>query len=128
MTVVKVHKKEMNDMDYEQYEEVKAGEKAQTKVTEVNEGKQESFRTDKYFENIEGSAEEIKKIRDSSAIQVKTANGAELVINLPANNRISPKSKLAMYKKTYGDFPKVGQTVATKTDDNGFFRIILEAV
>jgi len=50
MTIVKVHKKEMNDMDYGQYEEVKAGEKAQTKVTEVNEGKQESFRTDKYFE------------------------------------------------------------------------------
>ena len=114
-------------MDYTQYQEVKAGEKAETKVTEVNEGKQEDFRSDKYFDNIEGSPNEIKKIKESAAIQIVTDNGAELVINLPANNRISPKSKLAMYKKTYGDFPKAGQKVQTKTDDNGFFRIVLEA-
>ena len=50
-----------------------------------------------------------------------------MVINLPANNRISPKSKLALFKKTYGDFPKVGMAVQTKSDENGFFRIILEA-
>ena len=124
-------------MDYTQYQEVKAGEKADTKVTEVNEGKQSDFRTDKYFEmwfsiyitqkNIEGSAEEIEKIKKSAAIQIRTENSAELVVNLPNNNKISPKSKLAMYKKTYGDFPKVGQKVSTKTDDNGFFRIVLEA-
>ena len=107
---------------------MKAGEKADTKVSEVKEGKQKDFRSDKYFENIQdASAEQIEKIKESAAIQVVTENGAELVINLPGNNRISPKSKLAMYKKTYGDFPKAGQKVQTKTDDNGFFRIVLEA-
>jgi len=114
-------------MDYTQFEEVKAGEKADTKVTEVNEGVQDDFRTDAYFDKIEDSKEKVEQIRKSPALQIVTENGAELVINLPANNRISPKSKLAMFKKTYGDFPKVGMKVSTKTDDNGFFRIVLEA-
>jgi len=37
-------------MDYTQYEEVKAGEKMETKIVEVNEGKQSDFRSEKYFE------------------------------------------------------------------------------
>ena len=87
-----------------------------------------SFRSEKYFENItDASPEQIDEIKKSDAIQVLTDNGAELVINLPVSNRISPRSKLALYKKTYGDFPKVNQKVTTKTDDNGFFRIVLEA-
>lgn len=115
-------------MDYSEYEEVKAGEKADSKVTEVNEGKQSDFRTDAYFDKIEGSKEEIEKIKEASALHVICDNSAEMVINLPASKRVSPRSKLALYKKTYGDFPKVGQKVQTKTDDNGFFRIVLESV
>ncbi len=109
-----------------------------TKITEVNEGTQESYRSDKYFENItDASKEEVEKIRKSSALQVVCDNSAEVVINLPISRRVSPKSKLAMFKKTYGDYPKVGMKVVTKTDEstlvklmsrqNGFFRIVLEA-
>lgn len=114
-------------MDYTQYEEVKAGEKMETKVTEVNEGKQSDFRSSAYFDKIEGSKDEIEKIKESPALQVICDNGSEAIINLPNNNRISPKSKLAMWKRTYGDFPKVGQVVQTKSDENGFFRVVLEA-
>jgi len=113
-------------MDWKQYNELKAGEKAETKVKEVKEGKQSDFRSEKYFENIEGSAEQIEKIKNGSAIEVVCENGASLVINLPDSKVISPKSKLGAWKKTYGDFPSVGQEVTSKTDENGFQRIVLE--
>jgi len=118
----------MTDMDWSNYQEVKAGEKASTKVAEVKQGKQEEFRTEKYFDNIEGSREEIDKIKASSAILVKCENGAEMVINLPASKVISPKSKLGMWKRTYNAFPTVGQEVTTKVDENGFQRIVLESM
>lgn len=115
-------------VDWSEYNEVKAGEKQDTKVSEVKTGKQAEFRSDKYFDNIEGSKEEIEKIRDSPALLVKCENGAETVINLPPSKVISPKSKLGMWKKTYGEFPTAGQQVTTKVDDNGFQRVVLEAV
>lgn len=115
-------------MEWKDYTEVKAGAKSDTAVSEVKEGKQADFRTDKYFDNIEGSKEEIEKIKASSAVLVKTENGAEMVINLPASKVISPKSKLGQWKRTYGDFPKVGQKVTSKVDENGFQRIVLESM
>jgi hypothetical protein len=114
-------------VDFSEYSEVKPGEKMEAKIIEVNEGKQEDFRTDRYFENIDGSKEEIEKIRKSPALQVVCDNQAEMVINLPAHKKISPRSKLALFKKTYNDFPKVGMKVNTKTDDSGFFRIVIES-
>lgn len=113
-------------VDFKEYSEVKAGERSETKVSEVIEGTQEEFRTPKYFENVEGSNEEIEKLKKAPAINVVTENGASLVINLPATKIISPKSNLGLWKKTYGDFPSVGQKVTAKTDDNGFQRIVLE--
>ncbi len=68
-------------MDWSGYQEVKVGEKSETVVKEVIEGKQEDFRTDKYFDNIEGSKEKIEQIRKSPALLVKCENGAEMVIN-----------------------------------------------
>lgn len=115
-------------MDWSEYNEVKAGEKTDTKVSEVKQGKQSDFRTEKYFDNIEGSREEIEKIKESSALLVRCDNGAEMVINLPASKIISPKSKLGQWKRTYNNFPVVGQKVTTKTDENGFQRIILESM
>ncbi len=113
-------------MDWSEYNEVKAGEKQETEVKEVRQGKQSDFRSDKYFENIEGSAEQIEKVKKSPAIEVVCENGASLVINLPETKVISPKSKLGSWKKTYQDYPKVGQKVTSKTDENGFQRIVLE--
>lgn len=115
-------------MNWSDYQEVKAGEKSDTKVSEVKEGKQSDFRSDAYFDNIEGSKEEIDKIKESSAILVKCENGAEMVINLPASKVISPKSKLGMWKRTYNDFPIIGQEVTTKVDENGFQRVVLESM
>lgn len=65
-------------MDYTEFEEVKAGERADTKVTEVNEGTQEDFRSDAYFEKIEDSKENIEKIKKSAALQVVAENSAEI--------------------------------------------------
>ena len=115
-------------IDWSGYQEVKAGEKSKTKVSEVLTGKQKEFRTEKYFDNIEGSREEIDKIKEMPAILVKCENGAEVVINLPTSKVISPKSKLGMWKRTYNEYPTVGQEVVTKVDENGFQRIVLEAM
>jgi hypothetical protein len=115
-------------MDWKQYNEVKAGEKSKTKVTEIIEGKQEDFRSDAYYDKVEASKEELEKMKISPAINIKCENGADLVINVPASKTINPKSKLGMWKRTYGDYPEVGQEVTTKVDENGFQRIVLESV
>ena len=111
---------------FEDYEVVKAGEKEKTKITEVIEGTQGDFKSEKYFEKIEGTPEEIANFRSSPAIKVVTENGANLVIGLPKEKKIFPNSNLALFKETYRDFPKVDMEVTTKTDDNGFKKIVLE--
>ena len=48
--------------------------------------------------------------------------------NLPASKVVPPKSKLGLWKRTYGDYPTVGQKVVTKVDENGYQRVVLETV
>ena len=115
----------------DKFEDVKIGEKTETEVLEITEGKQEDFRTEEYWTTILAkdnapSKEEVETMRKKTAIQITTVNGATLVINLPANNIVNPKSNFALWKNTYNKYPAEGQKVTTKTDDNGFQRIVLE--
>lgn len=121
-------------VDFNDYEEVKAGEKSTTKVEVLTEGIQSDFRTDAYWENVAEKEtgkpaeikEKIEKAKNSPALFVRCENGATMVINMPESKRIAPNSNLALWKNTYGDYPKEGQEVTTKTDDRGFDRIVLE--
>ena len=113
-------------VDFSKYEEVKAGARQQTKVASVTEGTQEDFRSERYWEHIEDTPDNIAKMKVQPAIEVKTYNGASMVLNMPLANLISPKSNLAAWKRTYGAYPFVGQEVSTKVDEKGFNRVVLE--
>ena len=113
-------------IDFSGYEEVKAGEKEDTKVVSVTKGKQSDFRSEAYWDKIEDTPTNIRNIKNQDAIEVKTANSASIVINLPESKKVNPRSNLALWKKTYGDYPAIDQEVRTKTDEFGFNRIVLE--
>lgn len=111
----------------DQYEELKVGTKEETAITGIKQGPASEFRTEAYWENIkDATPEEIEEAKNRAAIEVRTDNGARLVINLPESNTVSPASNLALFKKTYGKYPEKGQKVTTKVDENGFRRIVLE--
>ena len=113
-------------VDFSQYQETKIGEKERTAVISVVEGIQSDFRTEKYWDATSLTKQEIEDAKKQKAIEVRTANGASMVLNLPAANKINPKSKLAQFKKTYGKYPEEGMTIETKVDENGFNKVVLE--
>lgn len=123
-------------MDYKKYKEAKPGIREETTVKSLKEGKQEDFRMDGYWENVkqknnesdEDFAQRVTDAKKSPALNVVCANGANMVINLPSGETISPRSNLAKWKNTYGDYPQEGQKVTTKTDENGFPKVVLESV
>lgn len=98
---------EAEGVNFSEYEDIKPGEKEDTEVVEVKEGVQTDFRTDNYWEKVEDTKENIEKMKEQPAIEVKTENGASLVINMPASKKVNPKSNLGLWKATYGDYPKV---------------------
>ena len=111
-------------------EEVPAGAVAQSKIVEIQKGTQSDFRNDAYYEASKLGKNEIADAKRSPAVEVTTENGAKLVINLPkadANGvaKLHPKATLAVYKRKYGKFPAVGDSVATQLDANGFWRLVL---
>ena len=113
----------------DKFEAIKVGEKADTTVVLIEEGIQEDFRSEKYWEAIleKGETQEsVNAVKTRQAIKVSTENGADMVLNLPENNIVNPASNFALWKKTYGDYPKQDQKVTTKTDESGFNRIVLE--
>lgn len=112
--------------DGEGYTDVKPGEKENTVVDNITPGKQKDFRTDAYWEKVESTKEDIEKMKETAAVLVETKNGATIVINLPPGKKVSPKSNLSAWKRTYSKYPFIGQEVVTKVDENGFNRIVLE--
>ena len=112
-------------VDFEGYQDVKAGLKTETQVKEITEGTQEQFRTANYFDSFQDKTK-IEVAKKQKAIKVLCENGATKVISLPMDKVVRPKSELFLWKKTYGEYPKVGQKVTSKIDENGFQNIVLE--
>lgn len=106
---------------------MKIGEKEKTIVASVSEGVQSDFRTEKYWEATNLTKQQIEDAKKQKAIEVRTNNGASLILNMPQGLKVHPKSTLAKFKKTYGKYPEEGMAVETKIDENGFSRIVLEA-
>lgn len=61
------------------------------------------------------------------AIYVKTKDweGRVVTINKPPSNIIGQRSKLAMFKKQYKSFPKVGMKVQLVTNARGYWNLVL---
>ena len=112
-------------VNYNEYGEVKEGDREDTLVKEILEGKAKEFFGDKYFEGIK-KAEDRLKAMESLAVKIVCENGADLSIMLPYNKIFGPKSKFTLWKKTYGSYPAIGQKVSTKVDSKGYRRIVLE--
>jgi len=126
-----VNEQKNMEMDFSKLEEVKAGTKENTKVAVVNKGTSGQFHPEAYWtqmlvmdKNITQS--ELVARKSQPAIEIVCANGARMVMSYPANNRVHPKSNLFLWKRTYASYPSVGQEVQTKTDENGFARVVLE--
>ena len=116
----------MDQYKPDELKEMKVGEKSSTVVTEIKDGSMGEFMSDGYWANTKIEADKIPEAKLKRAIEVETANGAKMVISLPPGDEVNPKSNLGLWKKTYGDYPKKGQNVSTKIDDNGFNKIVLE--
>lgn len=116
-------------VDFSKFKEMKTGVKAKTKVKEILEGKMEDFKDDAYFDAMENvSKDEKKAAKEAAAINVIAENGASIQIRLPkgGNMEVHPKSTLASWKRTYKEYPAVGQEINTETDQSGFGKIVLE--
>jgi len=114
-------------IDFTKLEEVKAGTKEETTVAIINTGTAGQFRPEGYWAAIKDITKadiEAKKLE--LAIEIVAKNGATMVMAYPANNKVHPKSNLALWRKTYGAYPALNQTIMTKVDDTGFVRIVLE--
>jgi hypothetical protein len=55
-------------------------------------------------------------------VHAETSDGLirKVVITLPADKSVHPRSKLAQWKKAYGEYPHEGQDVYLITDAEGF--------
>ena len=113
-------------MDFSKYEEAKVGAVSKTTISAISEGKGKDFRTEGYWENTNLTKQQIGDAKEQPAIEIKTENGASMVMNMPKGKVIHPKSTLAKFKKTYGAYPSEGLSVDTKLDENGFNRIVIE--
>lgn len=116
-------------VDFNAMEEMQIGAEVKTKITEIKEGTQNDFRAVKYWDSLLEKGEkkeQVELLKNQKCVEIITDNGAKMVINLPANNIIHPKSLLAKFKKTYNSFPKVDLIVKSETDENGFNRIVLK--
>ena len=120
----------INKIDMTGVTEVPAGAVENSKITAIAKGTQGEFRSDEYYAASTLSKSEVVEAKASAAVEITTANGASLVLNLPKTvngvTNLHPKSTLAVYKKKYGKTPEVGDTVATQLDSNGFWRIIVQ--
>lgn len=106
--------------------EMKTGTREKTRIISIEEGKQGELRPDTYWENIKNmSKEELREMKNKSCIKIRTENNATLIMNLPNEKGVHPRSSLALFKKKYGSYPKVGMEVETEIDENGFNRIVL---
>lgn len=99
------------------------GRMVETEVTQILEGRVRDFVRDfeKYKRGSKGKAS-----MDDPAIRVITSFKAALMITLPKDNIVTQKSFLGRWKRTYGDYPKVGQKVKAICNNRGYYDIYLE--
>jgi hypothetical protein len=117
--------KEIDEVNIGNVVEIPVGKVEDSAIERIQEGTSEEFRNSKYWESAEGSKAEIAAQKKAPAIEITTANGARLVMNLPQKEEMHPKMTLAIFKRRYGSFPKKSLKVSTQIDANGFWQIVL---
>ena len=106
----------------EEYKEMKIGEPEKAKVVEIKEGTLGDFVSPESWNKFDPEG---RTKPEHEAIEIRTNNNARLLIKLPQNKELHPKSLLAKWKRTYGKLPQVGDPVNTVNNEDGFREIML---
>ncbi len=116
--VEKIGYEKQAELNWDDFDEIKAGQREESKIIEIKQGKIADFKSPNYFlKNPD--------IKEEPAIQIICENESKLDIRLPKNKKITPQSNLTRWKKMYQKFPEVGDKVDTVVDENGFRKIVL---
>ena len=93
------------------------GTRKQATITDIEEQKAEEI----FGPNAKNPDQLLFVIR----AKVDEFEGRIATITKPLTNIISPRSRLALFKAKYGEFPKIGMKVQVETNENGFWNLIL---
>ena len=115
----------IDEIDMDGVKQVPVGAIEQSSIEVISKGVQSDFRNDSYWGASSMSKQEVAEAKTQACVQVSTANGARLVVNLPTKGSLHPKSTLAKFIAKYGGAPKVGIKVSTQLDANGFWQIVI---
>ena len=99
----------------------KTGTKADGKIVGIQDGLLSDFvRTEVLhkWENATGNEKVINVV-----MELETGDTISKVIRLPENDEVHPKSALGIWKKQFGDYPKLGQEIFAMADSDGRFVI-----
>ena len=99
----------------------KAGTKQEGKIIEIVEGKLKDFITIEVlakWENSTGNESYIQIV-----MQLDDDTRITKLISLPINGEVHPKSSMGIWKKQFGDYPKVGQEIFALADSEGRYTI-----
>lgn len=115
------------------YTDIQAGARERTKIKEIRRGKAASFYGARYWEAIkpktneapEDFANRLNSMKDQDAIELVAENGATAILSLPQSKLVHPKSKLGIFKRLYGSFPKVGLEIQAEVNQQGFSHIVV---
>lgn len=99
----------------------KPGTKQEGKIIEINEGKLKDFITPEVLIKWEDSSG--NEIYIQIVMELEDGIKITKLISLPLNDEVHPKSGLGIWKKQFGDYPKVGQEIFALADSEGRFLI-----
>ncbi len=105
---------------YEDIVEQKAGDIVKETITEVVRGTAQDLMPEGMLENSQYPIDP-----QSECVEV-SVNAHSEYFNIPKDKPLTPRHKLARFKRTYGKFPEVGLEVSLQTDGDGFKHIVLQ--
>ncbi len=104
--------------------QAKAGDRVDGVVTQIQEGTLKDFLSPDQLEKWTNCKPEDPAI----CVVVSLADGKgekSQLFRLPTDNVVSPRSNLAKWKKSYGEFPTVEQKVFLLYNTEGFLNFVL---
>lgn len=122
--------KQKNIIDWDKYKEAdelspKPGDKAEGVVIDLRKGKIKELLPEEVLEKWKTDPE----VEAVEVVIEYEWNGMhwtkKKLLTLPQGDVISKKSNLYKWKKTFGDYPRIGQRVFLIADSEGYFQIKL---
>lgn len=100
----------------------KAGTQIAATVSKIEEGTLKEFVPEDKLQKFENSSPEDRVLRVTAQSGEAGEIERNVLIMLPKDNEVHPKSKMAQWKKKYGDYPKEGQEVYLIADADGYYQ------